>query len=142
VTGIPAESDRRKALRIGMLGCGSALLILVVAGSLAAFFVARRPELVRSFLGSLFSSLEDSLEKNFSPEVGAADREEFRAARERFHAAWNAGNVDMKAADALRRRLLSESRKDRLGPDDVRALARFLDRLAAAGRPAAPARAA
>ncbi len=128
----PAESDRRKALRIGMLGCGSALLIVIVAGSVAGIVVARHPALLRSFLGSLFTSLEDSLEKNFSPDVGGAEREEFRAARARFHSAWNAGTVDMRAADALRRRLLEESRKDRLGPEDVRALARFFDRLAAA----------
>ena len=142
MTGAPAESDRRKALRIGMLGCGSALLILVVAGSVAAFFMARHPELVRSFLGSLFTSLEDSIEKNFAPEVGPAEREEFRDARARFHAAWNAGKIDMNAADALRRRLISESRKERLGPEDVRALARFLDRLAGAPAPAPAARAA
>ncbi|HET9794713.1 MAG TPA: hypothetical protein VFS34_09645 [Thermoanaerobaculia bacterium] len=140
MSGFPAESDRRKALRIGMLGCGSALLILLVAGSLVGVFVARHPRQLRGALGALFAALEDSLEKNFTPDVSAADRQEFRAARSRFHAAWDAGKIDMTTADALRRRLLLESRKPRLGPDDVRELARYLDRLAATAAP--PARAA
>jgi hypothetical protein len=130
VSPVPAESNRRKALRIGMLGCGSALLILLVAGTLVGYFVARHPRQLRGALGALFDTLEDSLEKNFGLDVSAADRAEFRAARERFHAAWNAGKIDMSAADALRRRLMLEGRKPRLGPADVRDLARFLDRLA------------
>lgn len=136
MSGAPAESDRRKALRIGMLGCGSALLILLLAASVVGYFVARHPRQLRGALGSLFDSLEDSLEKNFAADVPAADREEFRAARERFHAAWEAGKIDMRGADALRRRLLEESRKPRLGPADVRELTRFLDRLSGASAPA------
>ncbi|HWC64954.1 MAG TPA: hypothetical protein VG777_02645 [Thermoanaerobaculia bacterium] len=128
----PAESNRRKALRIGMLGCGSALLILLVAGSLVGWFVSRHPRQLRGALGALFDTLEDSLERNFGPDVSAADRAEFQAARERFHAAWNEGKIDMNAADALRRRLMLEGRKPRLGPADVRGLARFLDRLSGA----------
>jgi hypothetical protein len=120
-----------------MLGCGSALLILVIAASLVGYFVARHPRQLRGALGALFDTLEDSLEKNFTADVSAADRQEFRAARERFHAAWGAGRIDMNGADALRRRLLEESRKPRLGPADVRELSRFLDRLA--GTPAARA---
>lgn len=139
MSGGPAESNRRKALRIGILGCGSALLILLVVGALVGYFVAKHPRQLRSALGGLFDTLEDSLEKNFGPDVSAADREEFRAARERFHAAWNAGKIDMSAAEPLRRRLMLESRKERLGPSDVRSLARFLDRLAGAAAPAARA---
>jgi hypothetical protein len=115
-----------------MLGCGSALLILLVAGSLVGYFVAKHPRQLRGALGTLFASLEDSLEKSFSTDVTAAERQEFRDARARFHAAWDSGQIDMAAADALRRRLLLESRKPNLGPEDVRDLARFLDRLATA----------
>jgi hypothetical protein len=122
-----------------MLGCGSALLILLVAASLVGYFVARHPRQLRGALGALFGTLEDSLEKNFTADVTAADREEFRAARARFHAAWDAGKIDMTAADAVRRRLLLESRKARLGPEDVRGLARFLDRIARTDAPAARA---
>lgn len=135
----PAESNRRKALRIGMLGCGSALLILLVVGTLVGWFVARHPRQLRSALGAFLGTIEDSLERNFGPDVSAADRAEFRAARARFDAAWNAGRIDMNAADSLRRRLMIESRKARLGPADVRGLARFLDRLAGVPVPAARA---
>jgi hypothetical protein len=120
-----------------MLGCGSALLIFLLTASVVGFLVARDPHQLRGVLGALFDSLENSLEKNFAPDVAPADRQEFRAARERFHAAWEAGKIDMRGTDALRRRLLEESRKPRLGPADVRELSRFLDRLA--GAPAARA---
>jgi len=122
-----------------MLGCGSALLILLVAGALVGWFVSRHPRQLRSALGAFFDTLEDSLERNFSADVSPAEREEFRAARKRFHAAWNAGKIDMSAADVLRRRLMIESQKERLGPDDVRGLSRFLDRLAETPAPAARA---
>ena len=124
------ESERRRLLRIGMLGCGTALLVLLVLASIVGYLVARHPRQFRSALGAVFTTLEDEIERNFSSQVSPEDRQEFRAARARFHDAWNAGRIDMTAADSLRRRLMQESRKDRMTPEDVRALTRFLDTLA------------
>ena len=124
------ESERRRLLRLGILGCGTVLLVLVALATIVGYVVARNPRQFRAALGAVFETLEGEIEKSFSPEVSAPERQEFRAARERFHDAWNAGTIDMTAADALRRRLMRESRKDRLSPEDVRALTRFLDTLA------------
>jgi len=124
------ESERRRFLRIGMLGCGTALLVLLVLASIVGYVVARHPRQFRSALGAVFATLEDEIERNFSSRVSPEERQEFRAARARFHDAWNAGRIDMTTADSLRRRLMQESRKERMTPEDVRALTRFLDDLA------------
>jgi hypothetical protein len=124
------ESERRRLLRVGILGCGTVLLILVVLATIVGYLVARNPRQFRTALGAVFETLEGEIEKSFAPEVTAAERQEFHAARARFHDAWNAGRIDMPAADALRRRLMRESRKDRLSPEDVRSLTRFLETLA------------
>jgi len=134
--GGPPESARRRKLRLGMLGCGSLLLGFLVIATITGYVVSRHPREFRSALGALFESLEDSLAASFSARVTPAQREEFRAARARFHEAWIAGRIDMGTADLLRRRLLKEAKKPRLEPEDVEDLTRFLDRLA--GRPAAP----
>jgi hypothetical protein len=124
------ESERRRLLRLGILGCGTVLLILVVLTTIVGYLVARNPRQLRTALGAVFDTLESEIEKSFAPEVTAAERQEFHGARARFHDAWNAGRIDMPAADALRRRLMRESRKDRLSPEDVRSLTRFLETLA------------
>ena len=133
------ESERRRLLRLGILGCGTALLVLIVLGTVVGYVVSRHPRQFRAALGAVFETLENEVEKNFSPDVTAADRQEFRAARERFHDAWNAGRIEMPAVDALRRRLLVESLKERLSPEEVRSLTRFFDTLS---RPARGTRAA
>lgn len=134
--GAPSESPRRRRLRLGLLGCGSLLLAFMIVATIAGYVVSRHPREFRTALGALFESLEDSMAANFSARVTPAEREEFRAARARFHEAWNAGRIDMNTADLLRRRLLRDSRKPRLEPGDVEDLTRFLNRLA--GRPSAP----
>ena len=133
------ESERRRLLRLGMLGCGTALLVLIVLGTVVGYVLARHPRQFRAALGAVFETLEGEIEKSFSPEVTAAERQEFRAARERFHDAWNAGRIEMPVADELRRRLMRESRKESLSPEDVRSLTRYLDALS---RPATGTRAA
>jgi hypothetical protein len=130
------ESPRRRRLRLGLLGCGSLLLAFVVAATIAGYVVSRYPREFRAALGALFESLEESMATNFSARVTPAEREEFRAARARFHEAWNAGRIDLTTADLLRRRLLRDSGKPRLEPDDVENLTQFLNRLS--GRPSAP----
>lgn len=124
------ESERRRLLRLGILGCGTALLVLIVLGTVVGFVLSRHPRQLRAALGAVFGTLASEVEKSFSTDVTAAERQEFRAAWERFHDAWNAGRIEMPAADALRRRLLRESGKERISPEDVRSLTRFLDSLA------------
>jgi hypothetical protein len=129
VSAEPPESERRRRLRLGILGCGTILLVFLVLGSVVAYVIAHHPQTFRSAFGAIFSTLEDDLMKNFSPEVTGAQREEFRAARGRFQDAWISGKIDLNAADALRRRLMKESQKNRLSPSDVEGLTLFLNRL-------------
>ena len=131
----PPESERRRLLRLGILGCGTVLLVLLILATVVGYVVAHHPQQLRRALGAVFETLEDELVKNFSAEVTTAQRQEFRAARARFHDAWNAGKIDVNAADALRRRLMKESQKDRLSPSDVEALIRFFDRLSGTAPP-------
>lgn len=129
------ESERRRLLRLGIVGCGTIILVVLAIGTIVGIAVSRHPRQFRAALGTIFETLEGEIEKNFAPEVSAADRQEFAAARRRFHDAWNSGRIDMNAADALRRRLMREAQKDVLTPEDVRALTRFLDSLSKARSP-------
>src|ERR1051326_4720941 len=104
---------------VGLVGCGPALLVRLVLAPIVGYVVARHPRQFRSALGAVFATLEDEVERNFSSQVSPAERQEFRAARARFHDAWNAGRIDMTTADSLRRRLMQESRKERMTPEDV-----------------------
>ena len=129
------ESERRRLLRLGIVGCGTVILVVLALGTVVGLMVARHPQRFRAALGAIFETLEGEIEKNFSPGVSAADRQEFRDARRRFHDAWNSGRIDIDSADALRRRLMHEAQQDGLTPADVRSLTRFLNALAGAARP-------
>jgi hypothetical protein len=126
-----------------MLGCGGVLLLFLLMATIIGSLVSRHPDRFRTLLASAFDAIEDELGRGFGPDVTAADRAEFAAARHRFRKAWVAGELPPSAADRLRRRLIADSRKSPLGRSDVRALSDFLNRMAAESRrPPATGRAA
>ena len=125
-----AAGKNREYLKVGMVGCGSVLLLFLVMATVVGSLVSRHPEQYRAVLLKAFDALEDGLTDSFAADVSPADRAAFAGARERFRREWIAGRIPASAADRLRRRLIADSRKGRLGPEDVRSLTRFLDGLA------------
>ena len=130
MTDPPAAGKNRESLKVGMVGCGSVLLLFLVIATVVGSLVSRHPEQFRAVLLKAFDTLEDGLADSFAADVTPADRAAFSAARERFRRGWLSGGIPASAADRLRRRLITDSRKGRLGPEDVRSLTKFLDGLA------------
>lgn len=125
------DEKLRGCLKTGMLGCGSVLLLFLVMATLVGSFVSRHPDRYRTVLAKVFDAIEDEISRGFGPDVTASDRAAFAEARERFRRAWAAGELPPSAADRLRRRLISDSRKSRFGRAEIKALTDFLNDLAA-----------
>ncbi len=127
----PERTEKlRTSLKTGMVGCGSVLLFFLVMATLIGSLVSRHPDSFRPVLAKLFDTLEDGLAQDFGPDVTAADRAAFAGARDHFRREWTASRLPASAADRLRRRLISDSRKGRFGAAEVRSLTNFLNNLA------------
>ncbi len=125
------ESPLRVGLKVGIVGCGSVILAGIVLVSIAGAVASSNPRRLRASAAVLFDYVERSILAHADSSATEEDRQEFRDAYARFRSAWLAGKLDARATEELRVRMMTELQKERFRGEDLRSLARFLDRLAA-----------
>jgi hypothetical protein len=128
---VPApDTPARGCLKTGVIGCGSAILAVLLLLSVAGLVVSSNPARLRAVLAGAFDVFEGSILSHCDASVTEADREEFGRAYSRFRAAWLAGRIDSRSTEEFRKRMVDELQRDRFKKEDLRSLARFLDGLA------------
>lgn len=119
-----------------MVGCGSAVLIFLLAAAIVGSAVSSHPERFRAVLASVFDYVAKDILSHADSSVTAADRREFGEAYSRFRSAWLAGRIDSRGFGQLRRRLMSEMQKEHFRHEDLGSLVRFFEDLASGPAPA------